>query len=78
MNARALKFVRFDRIEDHFRKGWVALIPNAPMHHHYYGIELAWLCDCPVPGGFKYEYRHRVPLTQAPESAEHERTASGA
>ncbi len=69
MNARSLKFVRFDRVEDHFRKGWVALIPNAPMHHHHYGIEMAWLCNCPVPGGFKHEYRHRIPVTANQESA---------
>lgn len=71
MNARALKFVRFERVEDHFRQGWVALIPNAPHHHQHYGIELAWLCECRVPGGFKHEYRHRVPSTPN-ESAEHE------
>jgi len=70
MNARALKFVRFERIEDHFRQGWVASIPNAPMHHHYYGIELAWLCECPVPGGFKHQYR--VPKIKT-EEASHER-----
>lgn len=64
MNARALKFVRFDRIEDHFRQGWVMLFPNAPMHHHHYGVELAWLCACPVPGGFKTErVSNRVPVT---------------
>ena len=70
MNARALKFVRFERIEDHFRQGWVVSIPNAPMHHHHYGIELAWLCECPVPGGFKHQYR--VPKTKT-EEASHER-----
>lgn len=63
MNARALKFVSFERIEDHLRKGWVPSIPNAPMHHHHYGIELAWLCECPVPGGFKPS-RRRVPINK--------------
>ena len=53
MKARALKFVRFEKIEDHFRLGWVMAFPNAPMHHHHYGVELKWVCDCPVPGGFK-------------------------
>jgi hypothetical protein len=66
MKARALKYCRFDRIEDHFRQGWMALIPNASMHHHYYGIELAWLCECPVPGGFKFDRKTK-------ESASHER-----
>ena len=53
MNARALRYSRFDRVEDFLRQGWMPLIPNAAMHHHHYGIELAWLCACPVPGGFK-------------------------
>lgn len=56
---RALKFVRFERIEDHFRAGWVALIPNAPHHHLSYGIEMAWLCGCQVPGGFGPERKSR-------------------
>lgn len=68
MNARALKFVRFDRIEDHFRQGWMASLPNAAMHHHHYGIELKWICECPVPGGFKTSSR-RVPAKQAEEVA---------
>lgn len=62
MRARALKFVRFDKIEDHLRQGWMILIPNAPMHHHHYSCELAWICSCPVPGGFK-----------TPTGEEHER-----
>jgi hypothetical protein len=66
VKARALKYCRFDRIEDHFRQGWIALIPSAPMHHHYYGIELAWLCECPVPGGFKFDRKTK-------ESTSHER-----
>lgn len=63
MNVRALKFVRYDRVQDHLREGWMASIPNAPMHHHHYGIELAWLCDCPVPGGFG-EYAISNPITE--------------
>lgn len=53
MIPRALKFVRFEKIEDHFRLGWLMSFPNAPMHHHHYGCELAWICECPVPGGFE-------------------------
>lgn len=64
MNVYALKFVRHDRIEDHFKQGWILSFPNAPMHHHYYGCELAWICKCPVPGGFKNVPR-RVPAPQA-------------
>ena len=52
---RALKFVRYDRVQSHLDAGWIVSIPNAVMHHHYYGIELAWLCGCPVPGGFQVE-----------------------
>ncbi len=52
MNARALKFVRFEAIEDHFRMGWTSMVPNAPHRHLVYGIEMAWLCSCAVPGGF--------------------------
>lgn len=47
---RALKFVPFAKIEDHFRLGWVMCFPNAEMHHHRYGCELGWLCDCRIPG----------------------------
>lgn len=52
MIMRALKFVRHEKIEDHFRQGWLMAFPNAAMHHHHYGCELAWICECPVPGGF--------------------------
>lgn len=59
MTPRALRFARFEKVEDFLRVGWMVSIPNAPMHHHYYGCELKWICDCPVPGGFG-EYRERV------------------
>lgn len=52
MTIYALKFVNYETVEDHLRTGWMVSIPNAAMHHHHYGIELAWLCPCPVPGGF--------------------------
>lgn len=52
MTIFALKFVNYRAVQDHLRAGWMVSIPNAPMHHHHYGIELAWLCACPVPGGF--------------------------
>jgi hypothetical protein len=69
---RALKFVRFKDIEDHFRLGWLVSFANEPMHHHHYGIELQWICNCPVPGGFKTS-SHRVSETSQTESATHER-----
>jgi hypothetical protein len=65
----ALKFVRFERIEDHFRQGWIVSFANAPMHHHHYGVELAWICSCPVPGGFKYDRVNRVPASQTEMNA---------
>jgi hypothetical protein len=71
MIPRALKFVRYDRVQSHLEAGWIVSIPNAAMHHHHYGIELAWLCACPVPGGFGEEtVSNRVPNPQA-ESIEH-------
>jgi hypothetical protein len=63
MTPRAVKFVRFKKIEDHFRRGWTMMFPNAPMHHHRYGVEMAWLCECPVPGLKSYVF-HRVPESQ--------------
>ena len=78
MKAVALKFVRFEKVEDHFRRGWMASIPNAPMHHHYYGIEMKWICPCPVPGGFKTS-SHRVSETQQKGGVvSHERANNGA
>lgn len=52
MTPYALKFVGHDRIEDHFRQGWMISFPNAAMHHHHYSVEMKWICPCPVPGGF--------------------------
>jgi len=62
-----LKFVPFAKVEDHFRAGWVMSFPNAPMHHHYYGVELAWICPCPIPGLRTFVRSHRVPETPSPE-----------
>ena len=44
-----LKFVRYSQIEDFLRLGWMVMIPNAPMHHHHYGIEMKFICDCKLP-----------------------------
>lgn len=60
---RALKFVRYEAVPDHLAQGWIVSIPNAAMHHHHYGLELAWLCSCPVPGGFG-EYAISKPTTE--------------
>ena len=77
MIARALKFVRHDWVEDHFRQGWMVSFPNAPMHHHYYGIELKWICNCPLPGGFKNSVAHSVPYSPASQGT-HERATNWA
>lgn len=55
MKAFALKFVRLDKIDEHLSLGWMGMRPNAPHHHLEYGIEMKWICECRVPGGFKYE-----------------------
>jgi hypothetical protein len=73
MKPYALRFARFERIEDCLRQGWMPLIQNAAHHHQHYGIELAWLCACPVPGGFKHSVNHRVPSNPNQVSAENER-----
>ena len=75
MKARALKFVSYSKIEDHLRQGWLAMIPNAPHHHQHYGIEMKWICPCPVPGGFSVP--NRVPETPSQERT-HERARTGA
>ena len=74
MRAFALKFVRYDRVNDHLSQGWMAMIPNGPHHHHHYGIEMKWICPCPVPGGFSVS--HRVPETKSQERT-HERSRIG-
>lgn len=70
MTPRALRFARFEKVEDFLRQGWMVSIPNAAMHHHYYGVELKWICNCPVPGGFKTSKNHRVHETETAENAD--------
>ncbi len=70
MNARALKFVPYFRLEDHLRDGWMISAPNAAMHHHHYGLELKWICECPIPGA-SFD-KHRVPISPN-MSEEHDR-----
>jgi hypothetical protein len=77
VTPKAVKFVSFARIEDHFREGWLIMFPNAPMHHHCYGVELAWICDCQIPGLKNSVYHNRVPFNTKAEN-EDERTASRA
>lgn len=68
MIPRALKFVRYKRIQSHLKRGWIALIPNAPTHHHHYGIEMAWLCDCQIPCEIRFNQISRP--TNQPEVIE--------
>lgn len=69
MNARALKFVSYEKLNDHLAQGWMVSRPNAAMHHHHYGCELKWICSCPVPGGFKTSRRRVSETKQAEEVA---------
>lgn len=69
--ARALKFVRYAQIQSHLRRGWMTLIPNDAHRGLVYGIEMAWLCDCPIPCEIKFNQLSRVPST--PTENEHER-----
>lgn len=48
MRDRIFHYVRFGKVEDWLRCGWLVAIPNAAMHHHHYGLTLEWLCDCPI------------------------------
>jgi len=63
MSARALKFVRYDQIQSHLKRGWMTLIPNAAHRGLVYGIEMAWLCDCKIPCEIKFNQLSRVPST---------------
>jgi len=77
VTPRALKFVPLAKIEDHFRLGWMVMFPNAPMHHHHYGVEMKWICECEVPGGFRPRV-NRVALREYSSSQigdRHERDA---
>ncbi len=43
---KAFHYALFKQVEDYLRLGWMVSIPNGTSHHHYYGIELMWICDC--------------------------------
>jgi len=62
-HARALKFVRYDQVQSHLKRGWVTLIPNDAHRGLVYGIEMAWLCDCKIPCEIKFNQLSRVPST---------------
>ena len=49
MTHRAFCYVAYGDIPDYLDMGWLALIPATFEHINFYGIEMAWLCDCPVP-----------------------------
>lgn len=46
MRERVFHQVTYDRVHDWLRCGWIVVIPNAPMHHHHYGVLVEWLCQC--------------------------------
>jgi hypothetical protein len=46
----AVKFVKYADIDDHLAMGYVPLCAHFRCHHDAFGIEMAWLCLCPLPG----------------------------
>jgi len=43
---RIFHYTTYDRLRDWLSCGWLVVPPNAPMHHHHYGVVVEWLCDC--------------------------------
>jgi hypothetical protein len=39
-------YVAYAQVPDWLACGWRVVIPNAAMHHHFYGVLMEWLCDC--------------------------------
>lgn len=46
---RTLHYVTYDRLPAWLDCGWLIWMPNGPMHHHFYGVVVEWLCDCRMP-----------------------------
>jgi len=44
--CRTFHHATYDRIRDYLACGWMIVMPNAPMHHHHYGVIVEWRCDC--------------------------------
>lgn len=49
MADRVFQRVPIHLIDDWLRCGWMVLPPNAPMHHHLYGVLMEWRCVCKIP-----------------------------
>lgn len=47
--VRILKYIGYAHVRDALACGWIVVMPNGPMHHHWYGITMEWLCDCTMP-----------------------------
>ena len=45
---RAFHYSLYRDVESFLELGWMVLIPNGTSHHHYYGIEVGWICDCEI------------------------------
>jgi hypothetical protein len=44
--TRAFYYVLYKDVEKFLKCGWIAYPPNSTDHHHAYGIEVMWICDC--------------------------------
>jgi hypothetical protein len=44
---RTLRYVNYERIEDHLLLGWLVVWPMYPVRYHdSFGVTMEWLCDC--------------------------------
>lgn len=46
---RIFHYTTYHNLRDWLDCGWQVVMPNAPMHHHHYGVVVEWLCDCKMP-----------------------------
>ena len=45
---RIVSHATYERLRDFLACGWIVMIPNGVMHHNFYGVQVEWLCDCPL------------------------------
>lgn len=48
IDIKAFNYVLYRQIEDFLKVGWIAIPPNSTDHHHHYGIEVMWICECEI------------------------------
>jgi len=89
MTDRTFHFVRHEHVPHWLQSGWIATPILEGTHHGQWSVCMEWLCDCPMvrprpaldlnatlQNFLDTCVIHRVPDLQ-PESANHERAASG-